>query len=48
MDLPKQFLERMKNIVPDFDGFVKSYDKQPIKSFFVNQNKILESDFCPS
>lgn len=45
MDLPKQFLERMKNIVPDFDGFVKSYDKQPIKSFFVNQNKILEADF---
>ena len=45
MDLPKQFLERMKNIVPDFDGFVKSYDKQPIKSFFVNQNKILEAEF---
>ena len=45
MNLPKQFLDRMQNLVPDFDKFVDSYNQQPVKSFFVNTNKISENDF---
>jgi len=50
MDLPKEFLERMKNMLPDYDEFVDSYCHAPVKSFFVNQNKISEDEFvrlCP-
>lgn len=45
MNLPKQFLDRMKNLVPDYEGFVESYSQQPVKSFFINTNKISEQDF---
>ncbi len=45
MKLPEQFLNRMKNIVPDYDEFVSSYNNTPVKSFFVNTNKISVDDF---
>ncbi len=45
MELPKEFLVRMKNLLADYDDFVKSYVREPVKSFFVNQNKISESGF---
>ncbi len=46
MKLPKQFLDRMENLLQDeFDDFVKSYDNSPVKSFFVNNNKISNKDF---
>lgn len=45
MELPKQFLDRMKNIVPNYDEFLKSYDKPSVKSFFINQNNISVETF---
>lgn len=45
MELPRQFLERMKTLVPDYDAFVASYDKPCVKSFFVNQNYIQADKF---
>lgn len=45
MDLPKQFLERMKQLLPDYTQFVQSYDAEPVKSFFVNTNKISTDEF---
>lgn len=45
MDLPKQFLSRMKNLLPDYDEFIDSYNNQPVKSFFINNNKITEKQF---
>lgn len=45
MNLPQKFLDRMKNLVPDFDEFVKSYEQKPVKSFFINQNKISKDAF---
>ena len=45
MNLPKEFLERMKNLLPDYDAFVESYNQEPVKSFFVNSSKIDEQEF---
>ena len=45
MDLPIQFLNRMKSMLPDYDEFIQSYKQQPIKSFFINTNKIDEISF---
>jgi len=45
MKLPEQFLNRMKNLVPDYDQFVQAYDDNPVKSFFVNNNKVAEHEF---
>ncbi|MBQ3502477.1 MAG: RsmF rRNA methyltransferase first C-terminal domain-containing protein, partial [Clostridia bacterium] len=45
MDLPKEFLEKRKQIIPDFDNFINAYKDEPIKSFFINTNKISEDDF---
>ncbi len=45
MNLPNQFLNRMKTLVPDYDEFIKSYSEQPVKSFFINNTKISDSNF---
>ena len=45
MNLPIQFLNKMKNLVPDYDEFVDSYNQTPVKSFFINANKISEDQF---
>ena len=45
MKLPEEFLTRMKGLLPDFDEFVNSYNNAPVKSFFINQNKILTDRF---
>ena len=45
MRLPEEFLNRMKGLLPDYSSFVNSYNYQPIKSFFVNVNKIEEDEF---
>lgn len=46
MELPKQFLVRMKELLQDeFDDFINSYQDSPVKSFFVNENKILIDKF---
>lgn len=45
MELPKEFLNRMRNLLPDYDEFIESYKREPVKSFFVNQNKIDEKIF---
>lgn len=45
MKLPEQFLDRMKNLLPDFDEFIQSYNQSPVKSFFVNTSQIAEQDF---
>ena len=45
MNLPQQFLDRMKNLVPDYDEFVKSYNNQSVKSFFINNNKVEDDEF---
>lgn len=45
MNLPLEFLNRMKKIVPEYDKFVDSYNDKPVKSFFVNTNKIHKDEF---
>lgn len=45
MKLPKEFLERVKNNIPDYEEFVKSYGELPVKSFFVNTSKISKESF---
>ena len=45
MNLPKEFLERRKEVIPDFDNFIGAYNNEPIKSLFINANKISEDDF---
>jgi len=45
MELQEEFLDRMKNLVPDYESFVDSYNHLPVKSFFVNLNKIQEDEF---
>lgn len=40
MKLPEEFLTRMKTLLPDYDEFINSYNSSPVKSFFINQNKI--------
>lgn len=35
----------MKDLLPDYDEFIKSYAQSPVKSFFINTNKITEADF---
>ena len=45
MELPKEFLDRMKSLLSDYDDFIKSYEYEPVKSFFINQTKINEQDF---
>lgn len=45
MRLPEEFLNRMKNLVPDYERFINSYSNQAVKSFFVNTNKIKEDEF---
>ena len=45
MELPKEFLERIKKNVPDYEEFIKSYDRLPVRSFFINTSKISKDDF---
>ena len=45
MRLPEEFLNRMKTLLPDYDEFVNSYNLSPVKSFFINKNKISEGEF---
>ncbi|MBQ7798586.1 MAG: hypothetical protein IJ371_05635, partial [Clostridia bacterium] len=45
MDLPIQFLNRMKKLLPDYEDFVASYNQPSVKSFFINTNKISEQEF---
>ncbi len=40
MDLPKRYLDEMKEIVPSFPEFLRSYDEPPVKAFKVNTLKI--------
>ena len=40
MKLPEQFLNERKDLIPDFDEFLNSYTQLPVKSFFINENKI--------
>lgn len=43
--IPKEFEERMKNIIPNYDGFVLECEKNSIKGINVNINKISVSNF---
>ena len=45
MKLPEEFLNRMKSLLPDYDKFVNSYNLSPVKSLFINQNKIDSNKF---
>ena len=45
MELPKQFLNRMQLLLPDYEDFINSYNERPVKSFFINSNKIGEEEF---
>ena len=45
MEFPKGYIEKRKNIIPDFERFLESYNQSPVKSFFVNTNKINEDKF---
>ena len=45
MKLPEEFLVRMKGLLLDYDEFIDSYNLPPVKSFFINQNKISVDDF---
>lgn len=45
MNLPKEFLEKRKKIIPDFNNFISGYGDEPVKSFFINKNKTTEQDF---
>lgn len=44
--LPVEFQERMKKLLGDeYDDFLKSYDKKPVRAFRVNTDKISLDDF---
>ena len=44
--LPPNFLRRMETLLGDeFDDFLKSYDREPVKGFRVNTDKISAQDF---
>ena len=45
MQLPKEFEERMKNIIPNYDKFLEENEKENIKGIKVNTNKISTRDF---
>ncbi|MCH5164221.1 MAG: hypothetical protein J1F36_04315 [Clostridiales bacterium] len=40
VNLPKEFLDEMKSIVPDYDAFLRSYEQPPTKAFRINGVKI--------
>ncbi len=48
MEFPKGYIEARKNIIPDIQQFLESYKQMPVKSFFVNTNKIDENEFIKS
>ena len=40
LDLPKEFLSRMENMLGDgYDGFIKSYAKESLRSLRINTLK---------
>lgn len=45
IELPADFIERMKQTCADFDGFLKSYENPPAKAIRVNTLKISVEDF---
>lgn len=45
MRLPKEFEDRMKNIIPDYDRFINENEKGNIKGIKVNTNKISVDNF---
>jgi len=45
MNLPTEFKERMKNIIPNYNEFLDSLDKPNIKAIKVNTNKISVEEF---
>lgn len=40
MDLPVEFIAEIKNIVPDFEAFISSFDNKPSRAFRVNTLKV--------
>ena len=40
VNLPKEFLDEMKSIVPDYDAFLYAYESGPTKAFRINGVKI--------
>jgi 16S rRNA C967 or C1407 C5-methylase (RsmB/RsmF family) len=45
-NLPSEFLERMRTLLSDeFDDFISSINKDPIRSFRVNTDQISIDDF---
>lgn len=48
MEFPKGYIDARKNIIPDIEQFLESYKEVPVKSFFVNTNKIEEDKFIKS
>lgn len=50
VNLPKEFLERMKEQLPDegeFEAFVKSYDNAPVRGLRLNLKKLFENEDSP-
>lgn len=45
MKLPKEFEERMKNIIPDYDKFINENQNENIKGIKINTNKISKDEF---
>ena len=45
IELPADFIERMKKTCADFNGFLKSYENPPAKAIRVNTLKISVKDF---
>lgn len=48
MEFPKGYIEARKNIIPDIEQFIESYTQAPVKSFFVNTNKVDDNEFIKS
>ena len=47
LSLPKEFLDRMKELLPDeaeFKAFIESYDEKPVRGLRLNLKKLLESE----
>ncbi len=45
MNLPKEFLDRRREVIPSFDDYIKCFEDEPVKSFFINTHITSEQDF---
>ena len=45
MNLPKEFINRTKDIIPEYDKFVSCLDEANVRGININTNKIDISDF---